>query len=218
MKNKKWKMLGLLLGLFVFVAGGCHFGGSADVQKPSSQNEKEEQTTTEIIVPGGKEDQPEKEEQTEEKQEEEKKPQSKPFWQSETSMHYENLQKVAEAAQQDYRINGPKRGWMSKNGRLYGYYDGGYITPAMLVKEGFLESGLDTTGYEILMIKGSDLSKYDGVNVPAGSKGFGAFAAVKQNNKYLLASPEGKVGQLSQEDYTALLAGYNQSHGTIGKL
>ena len=198
-----------MMGLLVVLSGGCNFGSSIEKPMPS-QNEKEEHGTTEIIVPGGKEENTEAEEK--------EKSQSKPFWQSETSMHYENLQKVAAAAQQDYHINGPKRGWMSKNGKLYGYYDGCYITPSMLVQEGYLESGLNTTGYEILLIKGSDLSKYNGTNVSAGNKAIGVFAAVKQNNKYLLASPEGKAGQISQEDYTTLLAEYNQSHGTIGKL
>lgn len=196
----------------MFMTSGC--GDRVQEPSPSVQEEKkEDHGTTEIIVPGGKEDVPEEEEKAEEQ-----KPQSKPFWQSETSMHYENLKAVAAAAQQDYRINGAKRGWMSKNGKLYGYYDGCYITPAMLVKEGYLQGGLNTTGYEILLINGRDLAQYNGANVPNGSKGFGVFAAVKQNNKYLLASPEGKAGQISQDDYMALLAKYNQSHGSIGRL
>ena len=219
MKNKKWRIFCLLLSFCIFMTSGCNFGSTT--QNPSVQEEKSDDgQTTEIIVPGGKEDTPEEDEDKtkEEEKEESKKTQNKPFWQSETSMHYENLAAVAAAAQQDYRINGAKRGWMSKNGKLYGYYDGCYITPAMLVKEGYLESGLNTTGYEILMINGSDLAKYDGANVPSGSNGFGVFAAVKQNNKYLLASPNGKAGQISSADYTALLAKYNQSHGTVGRL
>ena len=185
---------------------------------PPAQEEKNDGQTTEIIVPGGKEDQPEEDREKTEEKKEEKKNQTKPFWQSGTAKHYENLTAVAAAAQQDYRSNGPKRGWMSKNGKLYGYYDGCYITPAMLVKEGYLQSGLDTAGYEILLIDGSDLAQYDGASVPSGSKTFCVFAAVKQNNKYLLASANGKAGQISQSDYTALLAKYNQSHGTIGRL
>ena len=214
-KNKNWRFLCLLLGLCVCVTS-CNFGETAQTEPPVVQEENKEtgKPATEIIVPGGKD---EKQEEDEEKTED-KKTQSKPFWQSETSMHYENLTAVAQGAQQDYRINGAKRGWMSKNGKLYGYYDGCYISPAMLVKEGYLKSGLDTTGYEILLIKGSDLSKYDGVNVPSSSKGLSVFAAVKQNNKYLLASAEGKAGQISQADYTALLAKYNQSHGSIVRL
>ena len=218
MKNKSWRFLCLLLGLCVCVTS-CNFGGTAQTDPPSAQEEEKGGQTTEIIVPGGKEeDSKEDEEKTEEKKEDEKKTQSKPFWQSETSMHYENLTAVAAAAQQDYRVNGPKRGWMSKNGKLYGYYDGCYITPSMLVKEGYLQSGLDTKGYEILLIDGDDLAQYDGVNVPSGSRKFCVFAAVKQNNKYLLASADGKAGQISQANYTALLAKYNQSHGTVGRL
>lgn len=229
MRNKRWRILSLLLGICIFMTSGCDFGGGEQANTPV-QEEKEDGHTMEIIVPGGKEDAPEEdEEKTEEKTEEEKKEekkteskkqttQSKPFWQSETSKQYETLTAVAAAAQQDYKINGPKRGWMSKNGKLYGYYDGCYITPAMLVKEGYLQSGLDTTGYEILLIEGSDLAQYSGASVPSGSNSLCVFAAVKQNGKYLLASANGKAGQISQEDYTALLARYNQSHGTVGHL
>ena len=214
MKNKHF--LCLLLGLCICVSG-CSFGSTAQTGTPSVQEQNDEGKTTEIIVPGGKEDKTEEEkEKTEEKND--KKPQSKPFWQSGTSKHYENLTAVAAAAQQDYRINGAKRGWMSKNGKLYGYYDGCYISPAMLVKEGYLQSGLDTTGYEILLIDGMDLAKYDGANVPSGGRKFCAFAAVKQNNKYLLACADGKAGQISKEDYASLLARYNQSHGVVGRL
>jgi len=216
-KNKRWRLLCLLLGLCVCM-GGCNFGSAEQTENPPVQEENDDGKITEIIVPGGKEDQPEedKTEKTEEK--DDKKTQSKPFWQSETSMHYENLTAVAAAAQQDYRINGAKRGWMSKNGKLYGYYDGCYITPSMLVQEGYLQAGLNTTGYEILMIDGEDLAKYDGANVPSGGRKFCAFAAVKQNNKYLLACPDGKAGQISKEDYASLLARYNQSHGAVGRL
>ena len=219
MKNKSWRFLCLLLSL-MFCMSGCNFGSTAQTDSPPAQEEKEDGQTTEIIVPGGKEDKVEedKEKTEENEKKEDKKGQSKPFWQSETSMHYENLTAVAAAAQQDYRINGAKRGWMSKNGKLYGYYDGCYITPGMLVKEGYLQSGLDTKGYEILLIDGSDLARYDGANVPSGGKKFCAFAAVKQNNKYLLACADGKAGQISQADYTSLLVRYNQSHGTVGRL
>ena len=213
-KNKHF--LCLLLGLVICMSG-CNFGGTAQTDAPSKQEQKDEGKTTEIIVPGGKEDKAEEDKEKNEEKDE-KKTQSKPFWQSETSRHYENLTAVAAAAQQDYRINGAKRGWMSKNGKLYGYYDGCYISPAMLVKEGYLQSGLDTTGYEILLIDGDDLAKYDGANVPSGGRKFCAFAAVKQNNKYLLACADGKAGQISAENYSALLARYNQSHGAVGRM
>ena len=214
MKNKHF--LCLLLGLVICMSG-CNFGGTAQTDAPSKQEQKDEGKTTEIIVPGGKEDKTEEDKKKKEEKDD-KKQQSKPFWQSEPSRHYENLTAVAAAAQQDYRINGAKRGWMSKNGKLYGYYDGCYISPAMLVKEGFLQSGLDTTGYEILLIDGDDLAKYDGANVPSGGRKFCAFAAVKQNNKYLLACADGKAGQISAENYSALLAKYNQSHGAVGRM
>ena len=107
MKNKHF--LCLLLGLVICMSG-CNFGGTAQTDAPSKQEQKDEGKTTEIIVPGGKEDKTEEDKKKEEK--DDKKQQSKPFWQSETSRHYENLTAVAAAAQQDYRINGAKRGWM----------------------------------------------------------------------------------------------------------
>ena len=85
-----------------------------------------------------------------EKSDSKKGTQNKPFWQA--SKVYDTLTAVAAAAQQDYKVNGAKRGWMSKNGKLYGYYDGCYITPDMLVKEGYLESGQ----YEFRRICGSE--------------------------------------------------------------
>lgn len=216
-KKTKRRFLSLLLVLCVCISAGC---GSDTAKTPTDEKKGAKNTqTTEIIVPNGAADEPA--DKTDEEKNEEKAEnvtQTKPFWQSQTSLHYENLTAVAAAAQKDYRVNGPKRGWMSKNGKLYGYYDGCYITTAMLVKEGFLESGLDTAGYEILLVNGSDLNKYEGTNVPSGSMGFGIFTAVKQNSKYLIACANGRVGQISQADYTALLSKYTQSHGTVGRL
>lgn len=232
LRNKKIKYLCLLLGLCIFMTGGCNFSGREPENIPVDA--KEEKRTTEIIVSGKKEDlnedekaedKKEKDKKDEDKKddakkESEKKPtnQTKPFWQSETSAHVKSLTAVAAAAQQDYKINGARRGWMTKNGKLYGYYDGGYVTPSVLVRDGYLESGLSTEGFEVLLINGSDLAEMDGANVPSDSLDFGVFAAVKQSGKYLLASPSGKAGQISEENYNRLLARYSQSHGTIGRL
>lgn len=227
MKNKSLRFLCLLLGLCICMTG-CRFGSGE--QGTSVLQQDGDGRTTEIIVPSGKNEDPEKEKDKDEKKDKKdkkdkedekddaKKNHGKPFWQSETAMHYENLTTVAAAAQQDYRINGAKQGWMSKNGKLYGYYSGGYITPSLLVKEGYLQSGLDTKGYEILLINGSDLDRYSGTSLPSGSRKFCVFTAVKQNGKYLLASADGKAGQISSGDYADLLAGYSQSHGSIGRL
>ncbi len=231
MQNKKWRVFCLLLCMCVVLSSGCGLFGSQPVHEPPVQEQENTPPKQEIIVSddrtdvsgdnASEEDTQENTDTTEETAQEEKpvqKPQTKPFWQSETSLHIQNLTAVAAAAQQDYKITGPRRGWMSKNGKLYGYYDGCYITPSMLVNEGYLEDGLNTEGYEILLIRGEDLAKYDGASVPSDSMGFGAFAAVKQDSRYLIASPSGKAGQISQESYTSLLAGYNQSHGTVGRL
>ncbi len=220
-KNKMRDIFCVLLVLSMLLGTGCGTHGTS----PTPPAQEEDNATTEIIVPGGKQDDAttdDAEAKTEETQETEKKTQTKaqtkPFWQSETSKLYENLMTVAAAAQQDYKVNGAKRGWMSKNGKLYGYYDGYYITPTVLVEEGYLSSDLDTDGFEILLVDGDKLAAYSGSSVPSGSDVFCVFVSVKQNGKYLLASANGKAGQLSQSDYQDFLAQYNQSHGTVGRL
>ncbi len=229
-QNKKWKYLCLLAGICVFMISGCGFREPAQEEKPPV-SEETKRPNREIIVPPNREeqdegdtapDEPEGEvsNETEQKPSEDRKPaaQGKPFWQSETAKRVQNLTETAAAAQADYKTNGAKRGWISKNGRLYGFYDGAFITPDMLVEEGYLESGSADASYELLLINGSDLAEYDGVNVPKDSMDFGVFAAVKQSGKYMLASPSGKVGAISEESYKNLLSRYNQNHGKIGRL
>lgn len=212
----------LLLSLCLFLAGGCSISDTI----PSGSDEKNgKDGTTEIIVSGEKTGKTDEKQEDGKKKDDEKDEKSdgkrngqKPFWQSEVSKLYENLTAVAAAAQQDYKINGARHGWISKNGKLYSYYDGGYIAPSALVRDGYLESGINTDGFELLLVNGDDLAAYNGTNIPSGSMSFKVFAAVKQNGKYLLASAEGKAGQISQADYQSFLAKYTQNHGTIGRL
>ena len=142
----------------------------------------------------------------------------KPFWQTETTRQVNNLISVAAAAQKDYRANGERNGWMSKDGKLYSHTNVSYITTSTLVSDGYLESGLTPADYEILLVNGSDFSGYDGISVPSDSLGFTTFAVTKQSGKYLIASGAGKVGTLSAENYNAVLAKYAQSHGKIVRL
>lgn len=228
-QNKMWKYLCLLAGICVFMISGCGYRESAQEPVPPASN-KTERTNKEIIVqPDGDTrdegdlqqtendgDDPNSAERTDE---DNKKPaQGKPFWQSESARQAESLTAVAAAAQADYKTNGAKRGWISKNGRLFGYYDGAYITPDTLVRDGYLENGYADEDYEILLVNGSDLAEYEGANIPADSMDFGAFAAVKQSGKYVLASPSGKAGSISEESFASLVSAYNQNHGTIGRL
>ena len=142
----------------------------------------------------------------------------KPFWQTESNRQVSNLVSIASAAQKDYNLNGEKKGWMSKDGKLYSHNYNAYITTEHLVEDGYLEAGLTASDYELLLINGSDLSGYDGMSVPKDSTGYCAFAVSKQSGKYLFASASGKVGTLSAENYQAVLANYNQDHGKIGRL
>ena len=210
----------LLLGLCLLLLSSCHIG---DTIPPAPDAKGGKSGTTEFIVPGAKAEETDEQQEDEKKQDTEKvekaegkKAVQKPFWQSEASKLYEALTATAAAAQQDYKMNGAKRGWMSKNGKLYNYYDGSYITPAVLVKDGYLEEELDTEGFELWLVNGEDLAAYSGISTDSMS--FQVFAAVKQNGKYLLASADGKAGQLSQEDYQSLWLQYNQNHGASGRL
>ena len=143
---------------------------------------------------------------------------NKPFWQSESTRLTNNMISIALAAQSDYRQNGEKRGWMSKNGRLYGYYDGAYVTVDTLVADGYLESGLNASEFDILLLEGSDLQAYDGVTVPSESMGYSMFVVTRQADKILFVATSGKVGQISVADYNDLLSRYNQNNGTIVRL
>ena len=144
---------------------------------------------------------------------------TKPFWQSENTMQGNNLKSIAAAAQHFYDAFGEKQGWISKNGRMCSYPGGVYMTTDRLAASGYLEKGLSASGYDILLLFGSDLAQYPGTDVPAADRGFGVFAAMQQSDgKYLLASPSGKVGLLSRKDYNTLLNRYGQNHGNVIRL
>lgn len=144
---------------------------------------------------------------------------NKPFWQSESTMQYQNLKAVAIAAQQAYNDLCVKAGWISKNGKLYAYYTGNYITVDTLVENGYLAEGLSAKDYEILLVDGRDVAQYVGAEVPEDSKQLCVFAAHRQNDgRYLLATAVDKAGSITSVDYTQLLTSYNQNHGQVGRL
>ncbi len=228
LKNKKWRYAYILIGILLFLCCACALGKA---ETGNSVPPVEQEDPKDIIeIPPVKDDtekpssegggSPSDESVTVGKIEPEKtQPEStKPFWQSETTRLTNNLMAIASAAQTDYKINGPKRGWMSKSGELYSYYDGKYITTDTLVADGYLEKGLSSSDYKILLINGSDLADMDGASVPKDSMDFGVFAATKQSGKYLIASSSGKAGTISEENFNRLLGKYNQSNGKIVRL
>lgn len=225
-KNKKWRYAYVLIGILLFLCCACALG-KAEVSNSIPVAQEDEKDPIEIPPskddteePSSKEDTPSKDDSSGGRFEPEKtQPEStKPFWQSETTRLTNNLISIASAGQTDYKVNGSKRGWMSKNGELYSYYDGKYITTNTLVEDGYLENGLVPSEYKILLINGSDLAEIDGTSVPQESMDFGVFAATKQSGKYLIASPNGKIGTISEENYNTLLGKYNQNNGKIVRL
>lgn len=243
MSNKKFKSVCLLTGICMCLASGCHFGSQEEVPptEPQGQDTQQnietepagEETAVEENIPIGA---PEESEvglvapsvHTEEESssvttsnpaKREPVADTKPFWQSENTMQFNNLKSVASAGQSAYNDLGTKLGWICKNGRLYAYYTGQNVTIDTLVSNGYLESGLSADDYEIILVDGRDLAEYDGAEVPAESMNLCVFAASKQSDgTYLLASAAGRAGQISSVNYNRLLARYNQSHGTMGRL
>lgn len=243
MNNKKFRYVCLLTGICVFLASGCNFGSQEEVPETDSpaqdtqQNTEpeitEEQVTAEENIPIGA---PEESEvglvapsiHTEDESPKTPVPNpskrepvadTKPFWQSENTMQLNNLKSVASAGQSAYNDLGTKLGWICKNGKLYAYYTGQTVTTDTLVSNGYLESGLSASDYEILLVDGRDLAEYEGAEVPAESMNLCVFAASKQSDgTYLLASAAGRAGQISSVSYNRLLARYNQNHGTMGRL
>lgn len=144
---------------------------------------------------------------------------NKPFWQSENNKQYQNLKAVAAAAQAAYEDIGSKAGWISKNGKMYSYYTGNYITTNTLVESGYLEAGLSDTDYEILLVNGRDVAQLLGVEVPSEYMKFAVFASCKaEDGQVLLACAKDKIGRVSSINYLGLLTQYNQTHGQVGRL
>lgn len=239
MKSKKFRYVCLLASICMFLTSGC--GLFSREQEPAPDDTQQEGTET-VPMPNveteGEQSEKQEETATPETEEtvilpqtaeEQKKSQTtakpapvtetKPFWQSENTMQVNNLKSVATAAQNNYNALGEKLGWISKGGKLYAYYAGTYITTDTLVANGYLEKGLSSSNYDILLIRGSDLAAYDGANVPESSQGLSIFAAMQQSDgKYLIASSAGKAALISSADYNKLLGSYSQNHGVISRL
>ncbi len=142
----------------------------------------------------------------------------KPFWQTESSRQLNNLISVASAAQNNYTQSGAAKGWYSFGGKLWGYYEDKQITVDDLVKNSYLEPGLVSSDYEILLLKGSDLASFGGLSVPQEARRFGVFASMRIDDRHLIASPYGKIGYLSVENYLSLLSLYHSDHGSVVRL
>ena len=243
MSNKKFRSVCLLTGICVFLVSGCNFGSQEeapetdppvqDTQQNTEPETTDEEVTAEENIPIGAPEESEvgfiapsihtedESPKTSVSSSSKREPvaDTKPFWQSENTMQLNNLKSVASAGQSAYNDLGTKLGWICKNGKLYAYYTGQTVTTDTLVSNGYLESGLSASDYEILLVDGRDLAEYEGAEVPAESMNLCVFAASKRSDgTYLLASAAGRAGQISSVSYNRLLARYNQNHGTMGRL
>lgn len=245
--KKRFKFVCLLASICVCLVSGCHFGEEqteppqeemtdtredlAATDTPADTTEQDSQKETTVgapvedtqgsIVPNVHTEQESESQKTTaaSKPEPVADRDSKPFWQSENTVQLNNLKSVATAAQNAYQDLGSKLSWISKNGKLYAYTAGQNITTDTLVNNGYLESGLAASDYEILLVDGRDVAAYSGAEVPAESMELCIFAVTRQSDgSCLLATAAGRAGQISYVDYTRLLGQYNQNHGTMGRL
>ncbi len=232
-KHKKWRNISLVLMILLLLICACteqtpvveippvqeeiplEEVKTPVVEQEDLSEEVDVQTEVEEIPLEEVEEVPEEEVTTPEKTQTEE---DKPFWQSESTRQVNNLTSIATAAQSAYKKNGMVRAWVSNNGKLYGYYEKDYITTDDLVKGGFLESGLSSSEYQILYVKGSDLTQFSNMSVSSGQMGLTVFAATLYGNEYLIASDSGKIGSLSKADYTLLMSQYSSSHGDVSRL
>ncbi len=143
----------------------------------------------------------------------------KPFWQSESSRQLNNLISVATAGQASFQKNSQRRGWYSNGGRLYDYYQERFITTADFVAEGFLEKGLDSSQYILLLILGTDLELFfNDFQIPQEYKGLTLFAVQKIDGEYVVVAPSGKICSLTENNFNRLLNLYNPIHGPVVQL
>lgn len=229
-KNKKWRGISLILVMLLVLVSACV--QQTVVEDVAPVPEEVPAPTEEVDVPVVEEVLPEEVpevvapeevvedvvegvETTPEKTQTEE---DKPFWQSETTRQLNNLTSIATAAQSAYQKSGLVRGWISDNGRLYGYYEKAYINTDNLVSDGYLESGLSASDYRILYVCGSDLMDFSGISVPNDQLGMQIFAATLVGDEYLVASASGKVGYISKNQYIELISKYSDSHGTVSRL
>lgn len=162
---------------------------------------------------------PEPEESTVIEPEKTQSAEEKPFWQSESSRQLNNLISVATAGQASFQKNSQRRGWYSNGGRLYDYYQERFISTADFVAEGFLEEGLDSSQYILLLILGVDLELFfNDFQIPQEYKGLTLFAVQKIDGEYVVVAPSGKICSLTENNFNRLLNLYNPIHGSVVQL
>lgn len=226
LKNKKTKVWQLAILGFVLILcfTSCRFQKEGSSSDPSlSKEEREQLEQEEKAEEEGTEttqEEKKKKEESQAKKDEKKSCQQGPFavFSGESAIQYwSKLEAVAKSAR-DYYNNSSSV--ISKAGKMYhtGRQENIYVP--YLCKNAGLDSKYNDFSCDVLLIKGSDLAKFDGSNVPENSMGFGVFTAAKQPNggKYMISSPEGNAGLLLEGSYRELLRKYNQDHGNVGRL
>lgn len=102
---------------------------------------------------------------------------------------------------------------------VYGYlYDDG--AEDIVTAEGLLEAGViscddEYTNMDILLIKPSSLSIYEGIDINIGDNELELYTALKLKDGYLISSYNNKGGILTTEQYKELLFSYVYEHGAI---
>lgn len=130
------------------------------------------------------------------------------------------LDAIAEAGQSYYTENFSKTRLITKNGYLYNKASEELIDIRYLVANGYLESRYIGVDAEVLLLDCADFKNYEEFSIKSWESGLAVFSAMKHpsENVYLLTTSKSSGGGISAAQYAALMNGYYQNHGNIGRL
>ena len=130
------------------------------------------------------------------------------------------LDELANAAQSYYSENFSKTRIITNGGYLYNKAVEQRVDVENLFVNGYISNKFLSKGIEVLLLDCKDLKTYDKFNLGANESSLTVFVSMKHpsENSYLLTSSKGTGGVISASQYAALLNGYYQNHGIVGRL
>ena len=134
--------------------------------------------------------------------------------------YWNRLDTIVAAAQEYYTENFTKVRLVTKNGLLYNWSADEAVNVAYLCDYEGLDSRYHGLDVEILLIRGSDLSRESGLTIKESDMGLTVFAAQRHpsEDKYLIVSANSAGGVLPASRYQSIVSAYSQAHGTVQQL
>ena len=133
------------------------------------------------------------------------------------SQKWKAIDAIAESAQQYYSNNFSMTRLISKNGYFYNKAAEFVVDTSYLANKEGLAREYRNYNCPILLIKGTDLLKFENLSISPNDADLTPFVAYYDMVKdtYLIASANSKGGTLTPSQYNQLLASYSQDHGLI---